>query len=357
MRRLHQMEHLPNVRHDRSRHGNVAVGMVRHGVIRTPPRTPSGQALVQSQPVPVCIGCASQDLARLDVDVEEYRVVIGLGILSSGAEDAAQRRDVLYLAFLGDIDGTTRLSDYPKGTQWSIRREMLIDPFPILDPFLNDPITPIRSIFVKVNTQTTLLVAVLNDNGGSIEVRRYRHPALRTLLQKGPFVLHLIPRWNIVQQRVHTRNTTIEPPVTKPIVRCQQAYRVLLRNARFTTRFHPQMQGGDGAHDGTRGAHESECQWSIPYEETQWDAGAGYGDVGEVIDNVFLEGILTVVGFVIEVECGGEGVEVHSSVLVEEGGLGEGINGPRGAADGRGVGGVGGWTQVRWHCARCIRRW
>mmetsp|Transcript_4885 Transcript_4885/g.12257 ORF Transcript_4885/g.12257 Transcript_4885/m.12257 type:complete len:383 (+) Transcript_4885:173-1321(+) len=302
VRRLHQMQDVAYIGNDRARHGYLPVGMVRHVVILAPPRTSSGEALVRPEPVPVRVRRPSQDLPRLDVDVEEYRVVVGRGVPSARAEDAAQRRDVLRLALLRNVDRAPGLGDDPERAQRSVRGKVLVHPIPVRYSFLYDPIPPVGGILIKVYSQPPLLVPMLDDDCGGVEVRRHGHAALRPLLQKGPLVLHLVPRGNVVQEGVHSRDATVQPPVAEPIVRRQQPDRVLLRDARFAAGLDPEVKCGDGAHDGTRRAHEAECHGTVPHEEAQRQAGAGYGDVGEVIDDVLPVASLAVVRLVVQVE-------------------------------------------------------
>jgi len=115
------------------------------------------------------IGCASQHLAGLDVHVEQDGIVIGGHILPSSRERAAQCCDVIRLAFFGDINGAAGICDHLDGTQGNIGRQMLIHPLSVIDMFLTDSISPVRGIFVKVDSRASLLVTMIDDNGRSVD--------------------------------------------------------------------------------------------------------------------------------------------------------------------------------------------
>lgn len=86
-------------------------------------------------------------------------------------------------------------------------------------------------------------------------------------------------------------------------------------------------------------AYESQGREAIPDEVGEGDARAGNGHVGEIVEDVATVGRFAVVGFVVEVEGRGEGVEVYAGVAVEEGG---GCVGGRGVLTRAEIGGNGG---------------
>mmetsp|Transcript_11821 Transcript_11821/g.17871 ORF Transcript_11821/g.17871 Transcript_11821/m.17871 type:complete len:232 (+) Transcript_11821:284-979(+) len=231
------MQHLTYVRYDRTRHGDISIRMMGNIMIARSPRTPSRQYLMQSQSIPMCIGRTTQHLSSLYIHIEQYRIMICQSTHSASAEHTTQRCNILYSTLLGNIQCTTRLCNDTKGTQWCILGQMLRHPVTIQYPLLNDPITTISRIPIKMNAQSPLLIPMLDHNCRTIQIRTHRHITLGSLFQKCPLILHLIPRRNIIQQGMHTRHTAIQSPVRKPIVWCQKSYRVLVRDGGFATCF------------------------------------------------------------------------------------------------------------------------
>mmetsp|Transcript_4072 Transcript_4072/g.8725 ORF Transcript_4072/g.8725 Transcript_4072/m.8725 type:complete len:336 (+) Transcript_4072:688-1695(+) len=312
------------------------------------------------------VGRTAENLPRRRIDVEQDGIVIGFGSFPSRAEHAAQCGNVFdsapFAAFvrLFHVQRSAGLGDDPEGTQGSPLRKVVLNPLPVFDAFLNDPISSLRCIFIEVYPHPPLLVAMLYHNGRCGEIRRDGNVPLFPNFEKRPFIFHLIPLRRRQRPLLHIEirmkpgNPAIQPPITKPIIRRQQSHFVLLRNRMPLPRkrqqpLHPFVNARRETDGGISDAYESQRREAIPDEVGEGDARAGNGHVGEIVEDVAAVRGFAVVGFVVEVEGRGEGVEVHAGVAVEDGGgciggWGVLMRAEIGGNGGRGIGGgeVGG---------------
>mmetsp|Transcript_1907 Transcript_1907/g.4696 ORF Transcript_1907/g.4696 Transcript_1907/m.4696 type:complete len:362 (+) Transcript_1907:430-1515(+) len=285
------------------------------------PWAPTRQRLVQSKSVPMGIRRAAPNEAGVDVHVEQDGVVIGGCSRASGTEDARKCSDVRERRLFVDVEGCSALRDDSEGGQRGVGRQERRHPFGIGDDLLDDPISPVGGILVKVDPHSTLLVAMLDDDSGRLQVRADRNAQLISLLEERPLVLHPVPDWHVVEQGVQPDHVAVQSPVGKPIIRRQQPRCELSAQGILEFGEEPLLQRRYQADGRVRRHEESHGHPAAAHEEGEREAGSWDCDVAEVVDKVVAVASLAIVRLVVEVEGGGQTEQVDAGVLLEELGL------------------------------------
>ena len=85
-----QLEHGSNVWNGLASHLNVFG--VRMNIVRVMRSPWTRKPLKESKTIPMCVGCSTEDLTRLDIDIKENRVMIRRCVQTTGSKDTRKGR-------------------------------------------------------------------------------------------------------------------------------------------------------------------------------------------------------------------------------------------------------------------------
>mmetsp|Transcript_3769 Transcript_3769/g.9503 ORF Transcript_3769/g.9503 Transcript_3769/m.9503 type:complete len:353 (+) Transcript_3769:153-1211(+) len=268
-----------------------------------PEKRPEGPP--QPQHVPVRVARPLAYLACVCVHVEKHRSVIRECTCPPSPPHARQHLHARPLR-------RARCDD-AQGRQGRVRGQQLGDVVAVLEPLLDDPVSPCARVSKGLVAQPPLLVPVFDHDRCSLKRRRNGHAQPLPVLEEGPLVLDTVARIG-GNEAVEGRERAVCAPEREPVLRgrVQQVAAVPSHNPSEIPRRPAPHGGGEGVGGGEED-DEGPGERAGAAEEVKGDACARQGDVAEVLGEVVLERARAVVRAGPEHEGEGARVGVHAS--------------------------------------------
>ena len=138
-------------------------------MVRRTPWTMSWQNLFQTEAVPMCIGSTTPDIPRVHIDIVQDGIVIGRSTCPSGSEHTRESGHIHSTGRSIQIERCLGAGNDTKGRQRSVGWEKIFNPCSVVQTFLQDPISTLGCILVKINPQSTFFVPMFDNQGGCFE--------------------------------------------------------------------------------------------------------------------------------------------------------------------------------------------